>query len=115
MDLGEILVELQRDLVPVAESKQVNVRIDFTPARVIGNAARLRNGVFQLLDFLLRRCGKGGMIRVCDGHDGRGASHPGSCVIDFIATTAFGDDDAASPRDMGWRLAQRTFHAAVEN
>ena len=111
VDLGGVLAEVQADLAPVAESKQVAVQTACDSARVRGNSARLRDGIFHLLDFLLRTCPKGGMIFVSDEREPDDVAAAGFRVIDLIATTSDAGD-GVSWRDWGWRLAQRTFRAA---
>src|SRR3974390_372449 len=51
-----LLENLQDDLSPVTELSKIGLVVKCRPARAYGNAERLRNGFFHLLEFLLRRC-----------------------------------------------------------
>jgi hypothetical protein len=112
VELGGILADVQADLAPVAESKQVTVHIACAPARVRGNSARLRDGLFHLLDFLLRRCPEGRTISVCNGREPKDGTGSGFRVINLVANTYDDADDGLRWRDLGWRMAERMIHAA---
>jgi hypothetical protein len=51
-----LLLQLREDLLPVAKSQKVKLEVMCEIAMVRGNDARIRNGFFCLLEFLLRTC-----------------------------------------------------------
>ena len=101
---------LREEFSPVAELAQIGLEVKCRPARAYGNAERLRNGFFHLLEFLMRRCPGGGSVTLA-GRRGsaatmelafRASSGHGGCTVASVAT----------PSDLDWRIAERTFVAA---
>src|SRR5450755_1455042 len=107
-----LLLELQEDFLPVAESAKISLCLKCEPAMVRGNEARFRNGFFYLFEFLLRTCPSHRTVSI----RGRRVSLT-SFEISFsnCDSASFESPESmpsAAPPDLGWRLAQRTFQAA---
>jgi hypothetical protein len=105
-----LLQQLREDLLPVAELSQIGLRMQCRPALVYGNAEKLRNGLFRLLEFLMRQCPSGGSVSIT-GRRG------GAKTLELAFRVSGTPDDlrtgaAASTRELDWRIAQRTFVAA---
>jgi len=104
-----LLENLQDDLSPVTELSKIGLVVKCRPARAYGNAERLRNGFFHLLEFLLRRC-PGGSVTLAGRRSSaatmefafRASSGHGGCTVESVA----------APSDLDWRIAERTFVAA---
>ena len=67
MELESLLLQLQEDFLPIAESAKVSLAVQCETVMVRGNEARFRNGFFYLFEFLLRTKG-----RLRTGHSRRG-------------------------------------------
>jgi len=107
--INVLLESLREEFSPVAELAQISLLVKCRPARAYGNAERLRNGFFHLLEFLMRRCPSGGSVALA-GRRGSAAT----MEISFRAGSGQGGGRAEPgviPRDLEWRIAQRTFVA----
>jgi two-component system, OmpR family, sensor histidine kinase CiaH len=89
LDLGDVAAAAASSLVKPAGAKEVSVEVDPEPAIVEGDAARLRQLVFILVDNAIRHSPKGGHVRVAVRREG------GSAFLDV-------EDDGrgVSPEDM---------------
>ena len=108
----ELLLQLHEDLLPVATSAKVKLDVKCEAAMVHGNEARLRNGFFYLLEFLLRVCPTGQRVSIRAQRVSLTAfevsfQHCASARIETPNSTP-----AADPADLSLRIAQRTFRAA---
>ncbi len=108
--LHALLENLRADFSPVAELSKVELVIKCRPLRAFGNAGRLRNGFFHLLEFLLRQCPGGGSVSVT----GRAG---GAAVVEitfraYAGAAGMRSGSAANGRDLDWRIAERTFASA---
>ena len=74
IDLGDVAAAAASSLAKPAEAKDVSVEVDPEPAMVEGDAARLRQLVFILVDNAIRHSPKGGHVRVAVRHEGGTAS-----------------------------------------
>ncbi len=89
LDLGDVAAAAASSLVKPAGAKEVSVEVDPEPAIVEGDAARLRQLVFILVDNAIRHSPKGGHVRVAVRREG------GNAFLDV-------EDDGrgVSPEDM---------------
>jgi signal transduction histidine kinase len=89
LDLGDVAAAAASSLVKPAGAKEVSVEVDPEPAIVQGDAARLRQLVFILVDNAIRHSPKGGHVRVAVRREG------GSALLDV-------EDDGrgVQPEDM---------------
>jgi two-component system sensor histidine kinase CiaH len=89
LDLGDVAAAAASSLVKPAGAKEVSVEVDPEPAIVEGDAARLRQLVFILVDNAIRHSPKGGHVRVAVRREG------GTALLDV-------EDDGrgVSPEDM---------------
>lgn len=89
LDLGDVAAAAASSLVKPAGAKDVSVEVDPEPAIVQGDAARLRQLVFILVDNAIRHSPKGGHVRVAVRREG------GSALLDV-------EDDGrgVQPEDM---------------
>lgn len=89
LDLGDVAAAAASSLVKPAGAKEVSVEVDPEPAIVDGDAARLRQLVFILVDNAIRHSPKGGHVRVAVRREG------GNAFLDV-------EDDGrgVSPEDM---------------
>ena len=62
-----ILRQLREDFLPVSQSAHVKLAVKCELAIVQGDEARLRNGFFHLLEFLMRICPPHGHLRIFAG------------------------------------------------
>jgi signal transduction histidine kinase len=76
LDLGDVAAAAASSLVKPAGAKEVSVEVDPEPAIVEGDAARLRQLVFILVDNAIRHSPKGGHVRVAVRREG------GSALLD---------------------------------
>ncbi len=76
LDLGDVAAAAASSLVKPAGAKDVSVEVDPEPAMVEGDAARLRQLVFILVDNAIRHSPTGGHVRVAVRRDG------GSALLD---------------------------------
>ena len=107
-----LLLQLREDLLPVAESQKVGLKVMCELAMAHGNDARIRTGFFYLFEFLLRTCPANHRVSV----RGRRVSL-NNFEVSFRNCSAARIDTsrptrAACPADLNLRIAQRTFHAA---
>jgi hypothetical protein len=113
--LEQVLSQLQEDFLPVAETAEVRLEVDCEGALVWGNQARLKNGFFHLIEFLLHTSLAHQTIRIL-------AQRSNPITLEL----AFGDDGltshgtiepppALNASDIGLRIAQRSFQAAGGN
>lgn len=110
VEVKVLLESLQAEFSPVAELAQISLLVKCRPARVNGNAERLRNGFFHLLEFLLRHCPSGGSVTLNGGR-----SSAATMELTFRSSSGQGGirvEPGAMPRDLEWRIAHRTFVAA---
>ena len=107
-----LLLQLHEDLLPVATSAQVKLDVKCEAAMVHGNDARLRNGFFYLLEFLLRVCPTGQRVSLRAQRVSLTAFEVSfrTCGSNRIETPESPRD--ADPADLSLRIAQRTFRAA---
>ncbi len=104
-----VLLQLWEDYLPVAQSAGVQLTVKCEPVMVRGDEARLRNGFFHLLEFLMRTCPPLGEVRIC-------AHTLSSPVLEVN----FSSDASTSPQaqepsladDLDLRIARCTFRAA---
>jgi signal transduction histidine kinase len=109
--LEGLISQLREDFAPASNSANVKLSVTCKPAFVRGNAARLHNGFFHLFEFLLRNCPSGGSVRVI-------ARRKSPTVLE-VKFDSCGPPDAGrsgpvhalDSRDLGLRIAQRTFQA----
>jgi signal transduction histidine kinase len=73
LDLGDVAAAAASSLAKPAGAKEVSVEVDPEPAMVEGDAARLRQLVFILVDNAIRHSPKGGHVRVAVRRDGGSA------------------------------------------
>ncbi len=73
LDLGDVAAAAASSLVKPAGAKDVSVEVDPEPAIVEGDAARLRQLVFILVDNAIRHSPKGGHVRVAVRREGASA------------------------------------------
>jgi hypothetical protein len=109
-----LLMELQEDFLPVAESRKVKLDVQCETALVRGNEARFKNGFFHLLEFLLRNCPFHGAVRI-RAHRVSPSELEVGFSYDLAPTGSLKLEQAADPADLGFRIAQRTFQAAGGN
>jgi signal transduction histidine kinase len=110
-----VLSQLQEDFLPVASTAKVEFSMRCSPAPVHGNAQRLRNGFFQLIDFLLKNCPSPGALKISVWR-----REDNAVEVRFRSQAP---DGAAPPvhvaaaitKDPAVRIAQRTFQAAGGN
>lgn len=104
-----VLQQLREDYLPVAQSAGVELTVKCEPAMVRGDEARLRNGFFHLLEFLMRTCPPFGDVRIC-----------ADVLSSPVLEVNFGSDGSTSPQaqdlslagDLDLRVARCTFRAA---
>lgn len=70
LDLGDVAAAAASSLVKPAGARDVSVEVDPEPAIVEGDAARLRQLVFILVDNAIRHSPKGGHVRVAVRREG---------------------------------------------
>jgi hypothetical protein len=107
-----VLLQLREDYWPVAQAASVRLAVKCEPVMVRGDEARLRNGFFHLLEFLMRTCPPHGYLRIC----ARALSSP-------VLEVNFSSGAPNSPQaqelpladDLDLRIAQSTFRAAGGN
>ena len=89
IDLGDVAAAAASSLAKPAGAKEVSVEVDPEPAMVEGDAARLRQLVFILVDNAIRHSPMGGHVRVAVRREG------GSALLDV-------EDDGrgVTPEDM---------------
>ena len=109
---GRLLLQLREDLLPVAKFAKVKLAVTCETAMVHGNEARLRNGFFHLLEFLLRACPTNHRVSI---HAQR--LSPTTFEVSFrncesTKTDTPGLTKTADATDVSLRIAQRTFQAA---
>jgi two-component system, OmpR family, sensor histidine kinase CiaH len=73
LDLGDVAAAAASSLAKPAGAKAVSVEVDPEPAMVEGDAARLRQLVFILVDNAIRHSPTGGHVRVAVRRDGANA------------------------------------------
>jgi signal transduction histidine kinase len=73
LDLGDVAAAAASSLAKPAGAKDVSVEVDPEPAIVEGDAARLRQLVFILVDNAIRHSPTGGHVRVAVRHEGSSA------------------------------------------
>lgn len=110
--LESLLTLLGEDFGPVAKQADIGVSVDCKPVMVAGNAARLRNGFFHLLDFLLRECPSGGRVRVAAGPRKQGDAEIRFRVCGPQENGAAPPARTPNRADISLRIAERTFLAA---
>jgi len=112
VDVKGLLLQLQEDLLPVATSAKVKLDVKCDAAMVHANEARLRNGLFYFVEFLLRVCPTGQRVRIRAQRVSLTAFEISfrTCGSARIKSPESLLD--ADPADLGFRIAQRTFRAA---
>jgi len=110
--LERLLLQLQEDLLPVAESAKVNLAVKCETAMVRGNEARLRNGFFYLFEFLLRTCPSHHMVGIRAQRVSLTALEVSFSNDRPTRSETLKSRQAADPADLSLRIAQRTFQAA---
>ena len=96
---------LREEFSPVAELAQIGLEVKCRPARAYGNAERLRNGFFHLLEALLRQCPSGGSVTLT-------GTRSSASLMELTFRISGGIEPIAARRDLDWRIAERTFVAA---
>jgi signal transduction histidine kinase len=89
LDLGDVAAAAASSLVKPAGARDVSVEVDPEPAIVEGDAARLRQLVFILVDNAIRHSPKGGHVRVAVRREG------GTALLDVQD-----DGRGVTPEDM---------------
>jgi len=107
-----LLLELQEDFLPVAESAKISLCLKCEPAMVRGNEARFRNGFFYLFEFLLRTCPSRRTVSIRGRRVSLTTLEISFSNCDSASFESPESMPSAAPPDLGWRLAQRTFQAA---
>lgn len=110
-----VLSQLQEDFLPVASTAKVELSIRWRPTLVHGNAHRLRNGFFQLIDFMLRNCPSHAAVRIFVR-----SRKDNAVEVRFRSQGPDGATPsvhlaAAITKDPALRIALRTFQAAGGN
>lgn len=104
--LENLLAQLQEDLAPIAKQGNASLSVKCVPVLVSGNATRLRNGFFQILEFLVRNCPRGGKVDVmAENHGSR------ETEVRFRVCAA-APAQGVNLRELNLRIARRTFQAA---
>ena len=102
------LRQLREDFLPVSQSAQVELAVKCELAMVQGDEARLRNGFFHLLEFLMRICPPHGHLRIF-----------ARALTSAVFKVNFSSDSSISTKakepslvhDLDLRVARRTFQA----
>ena len=112
VDVKGLLLQLQEDLLPVATSTKIKLDVKCEAAMVHGNEARLRNGLFYLIEFLLRICRTDQRVSIRAQRVSLIAFEVSfrTCGLNRIESPESPLD--ADPADLSLRIAQRTFRAA---
>ncbi len=110
--VATLLSLLQEDFLPIARSSRVKLTVDSEPAMVRGNEVRIRNGFFYLFELLLRVCPPRHSVRLRGVRISPSAYEVRFAIDGPPETRAITPAQAASPSDMGLRIAQRIFQAA---
>jgi hypothetical protein len=107
-----LLLQLREDYLPKAQSASVTLAVKCEPVMVCGNEARLQNGFFHLLEFLMRTCPPHGYLRIC-------AHLLSSAVVEVnFSSSALNSHQAQEPSlagDLDLRIARSRFQAAGGN
>jgi hypothetical protein len=112
VDLKGLVLQLHEDLLPVATSAQIKLDVKCEAATVHGNEARLRNGLFYLIEFLLRVCGSGQRVSIRAQRVSLTALEVSFRNSSPARIETPDSTPVAEPADLGLRIAQRTFRAA---
>jgi hypothetical protein len=112
VDVKGLLLQLQEDLLPVATSAKVKLDVRCEAALVHGNEARLRNGFFCLLEFLLRVCPTSQSVRIRAQRMSLTAFEVSFRTCGSARIKSSESPLDADPADLSWRIARRTFRAA---
>jgi hypothetical protein len=112
VDVKGLLLQLHEDLLPVATSAKVKLEVKCEAAKAHGNEARLRNGFFCLIEFLLRVCPTGQKVSIRANRASLTAFEVnfrtcGSNRIKLPQSPLHAD-----PSDLSLGIARRTFKAA---
>lgn len=110
-----VLSQLQEDFLPVASTAKVELSIRWRPTLVHGNAHRLRNGFFQLIDFMLRNCPSHGAVKISVRRREDDAVEVRFLSRGPASAKQLADVPATIAKDPALRIAQRTFQAAGGN
>jgi hypothetical protein len=106
------LRQLVKDFDPVAKEANVGMSIRCEPVLVVGNATRLRNGFFQVLERLLRDCPNGGRVRVVAVQKEQGEAEIRFRVCGPPGSGPAPPGTTLNRADIALRIAERTFQAA---
>src|SRR3974390_1021528 len=93
-----LLENLQDDLSPVTELAKIGLVVKCRPARAYGNAERLRNGFFHLLEALLRQCPSGGSVTLT-------GTRSSASLMELTFRISGGIEPIAARRDLDLRLS----------
>jgi hypothetical protein len=110
--LQDLLSQLREDFLPIAKSAKLGLDVRCETAMVHGNEARLRNGLFHLLDFLVRTCPMRRTIRVRQQSAPAGTVQLSFSNYEMNGSGCLAATPVAGPADLGFQIAQRTIQAA---
>jgi hypothetical protein len=110
-----LLAQLREDFLPVASSLSVKLSIQCGPTLVFGNALRLQNGLFQLIDCLLRCCPSHGTVRLAAGDGSGDAMEIGFRICGLSGSRLGPTTPDMVDKDLGLRLARRSFQSIGGN
>lgn len=112
VEVETLLLQLQEDFAPVAESAKVSLCLKCEAAMVRGNEARFRNGFFYLFEFLLRTCPSHRTVSIRAQRASLTTLEINFSNGDSASFESPESTQSAVPLDLGWRVAQRTFQSA---
>jgi len=110
VQLHALLQEFQQDFLPVCESAGGFFRVDCSPQRVRGNAAKLRRAFFYLLEYLLRSSQRRSLDVTAQPVSGRSVEIRMSFSGVKLAAVPTNDSDSTATGEL--EIARRTFRAA---